>query len=80
MAQLHVSDAELAKLTTDISAVLDYAESIKQVVAQQQSALPVQQNVFREDVAHVCNGEKILAGAPEREDSLIVVPRIIKQS
>lgn len=81
ISQIHVQEHEIDSLIEDISAVLSYASSLKEIAlaARERYPLPKNSAVMRDDVVVPSNSELILQNAPEREGNFFVVPRIIKQ-
>lgn len=82
LARLEVSEAELAKLETEIPGILHFVETIKNVdtsVARRSREL---RNVMREDGDPHESGiytEKLLAQAPAREGDRIAVKQVISR-
>lgn len=83
LARLKLSDAEIAKLTPELAAIIGYVDQLSELdtrdVPPMAHALPVV-NVFREDVVVPSPGvEAMLANAPDREKSFFRVPKVLDQ-
>ena len=81
LARLQLTDAELATMTRQLSAILDYVDQLKQVntdgVEPLAHPLPVQ-NVFRDDEpAPSLPVEAALANAPDRHGDFYGVPAVL---
>jgi aspartyl-tRNA(Asn)/glutamyl-tRNA(Gln) amidotransferase subunit C len=81
LARLELSDAELAAMTPQLSAILDYVNQLQQVntdnVEPLAHALEVH-NVFREDEpAPSLPVEAALANAPDRRGNFYGVPAVL---
>jgi aspartyl-tRNA(Asn)/glutamyl-tRNA(Gln) amidotransferase subunit C len=82
LARLQLSDAELAHLTPQVSAVVDYVGQLQQVntegVEPLAHPLPIQ-NVFREDEPRPSLPvDAALANAPERHGDFYQVPAVLE--
>mgnify|MGYP003291155462 CR=1 FL=1 len=82
LARLYVSDEEKAKLTKDMSAIIEFADTLSKIdtdgVAPAAHAIPVQ-NVFREDVVKDSyKRDDILKNAPEKEAGCFSVPKVVE--
>ncbi len=82
LARLYVSDEQKAKLTKDMSAIIEFADTLSKIdtegVEPAAHAIPVQ-NVFREDtVQDSYNRDEILKNAPEKEAGCFSVPKIVE--
>jgi len=81
ISNISITEEEIPALMSKLSAVLSYAEYLKEIAAKgQPSALPQQTNIMRDDVVVPTPEEPLLALAPQREDNLFVVPMILKQN
>jgi aspartyl-tRNA(Asn)/glutamyl-tRNA(Gln) amidotransferase subunit C len=83
LARLKLSDAEVARLAGELSAILDYMDQLNELdtanVPPMAHALPVV-NVFREDEIVPSPGvEVVLANAPQRQGSFFRVPKVLDQ-
>jgi aspartyl-tRNA(Asn)/glutamyl-tRNA(Gln) amidotransferase subunit C len=81
LAKLKLSEAETEQYTEELNRVLTYIENLDHLdtkdVLPTVHVLPLQ-NVFREDETHLClPREEALANAPETEDGMFRVPRVI---
>jgi aspartyl-tRNA(Asn)/glutamyl-tRNA(Gln) amidotransferase subunit C len=81
LARLELSEADLAVMTRQLGAIMDYVNQLAQVntdgVEPLAHPLPVQ-NVFRPDEpAPSLAVEEALANAPERRDGFYVVPAVL---
>jgi aspartyl-tRNA(Asn)/glutamyl-tRNA(Gln) amidotransferase subunit C len=82
LARLGLSEGDKKKFTEQLSRILDYAETINKLdtknVQPTSHAIPMK-NVFRPDKAVPCDDVgSILANAPELEDNLFAVPKIME--
>ena len=82
LARLQLSDAELAHLTPQVSAVVDYVSQLQQVntegVEPLAHPLPIQ-NVFREDEPRPSLPVDVaLANAPQRHGDFYQVPAVLE--
>ncbi|MDP9021110.1 MAG: Asp-tRNA(Asn)/Glu-tRNA(Gln) amidotransferase subunit GatC [Actinomycetota bacterium] len=83
LARLALSDDDVQRLAPQLSKILEYAEQVGQVAADDVVATshpyPLH-NVLREDaVAPSPPREDLLAAAPAVEDDRFVVPRIVAE-
>ena len=81
LARLDLDDAVLEPFAEQISTILDYVDTLKNVdtegVAGTSHAISLT-NAFREDEPHQhLDRERALANAPEKEDGAFTVPRVI---
>ena len=81
LARLELSDAELATLTGQLSAIVDYVAQLQQLdtegVEPLAHALAVQ-NVFRADEPAPClPADEALANAPDRRGDFYGVPAVL---
>ena len=83
LARLALSDDEVAELAPQLSAILDYAQQIGQVAAEDVPAsthpFPLR-NVLRADEPRPSlTRDEVLAGAPEVEQDRFAVPQIVSE-
>ena len=82
LARLELSDAELADMTRQLSAVLDYVQQLNQVntAGVEPLAHPLDiQNVFRADEpAASLPADAALSNAPDRRDNFFAVPAVLE--
>ena len=83
LARLELTDDEIALYTEQLSAILDYAESLQQVdtshVAPTPYVLPVY-NVMREDEPRPClSNEAALANAPASANGFFKVRAVFEE-
>ncbi|MCG8472860.1 MAG: Asp-tRNA(Asn)/Glu-tRNA(Gln) amidotransferase subunit GatC [Desulfobacterales bacterium] len=81
MARLNVDDGEVEKLAGQSGEILAYVDTLEAVdtegVLPTTHATPLS-NAFRDDVVHEHPGvEKTLGNAPESEDGMFVVPKVV---
>ena len=81
LARLDLKEDEIAKFSTELSAILGYIEKLGELntddVEPLAHCLPVH-NVFREDAAkQSLDVEKALANAPQRADDYFKVPKVL---
>lgn len=82
LAKLEVSDAEVAKLESELPAILSFVETIQQVSSDMKEASPDHRNVMREDEEPHESGKytvDILAAAPATRDNQVVVKQVISR-
>jgi aspartyl-tRNA(Asn)/glutamyl-tRNA(Gln) amidotransferase subunit C len=82
LARLGLSEKEKETLVKQLSAILDYAETINKLdtknVAPTSHAIPMK-NVFRQDELKPFEDIKaILANAPDERDNMFSVPKIME--
>ena len=82
LARLELTEAELATMTRQLSAILDYVNQLQQVdttgVEPLAHPLPIH-NVFRDDEpAPSLPVDAALANAPSRRDSFYGVPAVLE--
>ena len=82
LARLGITEEEKVKFAKQLSAILEYAEILKKIntdkVPPSPHAVPMK-NVLREDQVVPCeNVDDILANAPEEENHMFRVPRILE--
>ncbi|OGC04786.1 asparaginyl/glutamyl-tRNA amidotransferase subunit C [candidate division WOR-1 bacterium RIFOXYA12_FULL_43_27] len=83
LARLNLTEEEKKLYGEQLSNILDHAEELQKLntdkVAPTSHAIPMK-NVFREDKAIPCKNTKdIMANAPEEQDHMFKVPRIIEE-
>lgn len=82
LARLEMNAAEMDEFTGQLNAILHYADKLNGLetkdILPTAHVLPLQ-NVFREDKVGTClPREEALANAPEAEDGMFRVPRVIE--
>ena len=82
LARLGLTEEEKKRFTEQLSNILEYAETINKLdtknAAPTSHAIPMK-NVFRDDKAIPCeNTADILANAPEKENNMFAVPKIME--
>lgn len=82
LARLEMSDADLAKMTEQLSAILNYVDQLKQVPTEgvEPLAHPLKvHNVFRADEANESLPvNEALANAPDRRSDYFGVPAVLE--
>lgn len=82
LARLELSDAELARMTQQLSAILEYVDQLKQVPTDgvEPLAHPLNiHNVFRADEpALSLPVDSALANAPDRQGDFFGVPAVLE--
>ena len=81
LSRLELTDDEVSQFSTQLSAIFEYIEKLNELdtenVAPLAHCLPVS-NCFRDDVVKESLGtEKVLANAPQRDESFFKVPKIL---
>jgi aspartyl-tRNA(Asn)/glutamyl-tRNA(Gln) amidotransferase subunit C len=82
LARLELSNAELATLTLQLSAIVDYVDQLQQVptdgIEPLAHPLPIH-NVFREDEpVPSLTVDEALVNAPDRRDGFYGVPAVLE--
>jgi aspartyl-tRNA(Asn)/glutamyl-tRNA(Gln) amidotransferase subunit C len=81
LARLELSDADVTRMTPQLSAILDYVDQLKQVNTEgvEPLAHPLNvHNVFRDDEPAPCLPvDAALANAPARHDDFFSVPAVL---
>lgn len=81
LAQLNLSDAEVAKFSTQLTSILQYVDRVKEVTISDDVKRDFRKiNVFREDENPHEAGEDreaILVEMPQLEDNMLVVQKIL---
>jgi aspartyl/glutamyl-tRNA(Asn/Gln) amidotransferase C subunit len=79
ISNITITEDEIIPLMNKLSAVLSYAEHLKDIVESKKEAeLPCQVNITRPDVVVETPAEPLLELAPQREENFYVVPMILK--
>ena len=84
LARLSLTDEEQQRYTGQMEAILSYIEHLNQLdtaTVEPTSHAGAGTNVWREDTAKPSSPdtiERLLANAPEREDTFLKVPKIIE--
>ncbi|SCY88883.1 Asp-tRNA(Asn)/Glu-tRNA(Gln) amidotransferase subunit GatC [Desulfoluna spongiiphila] len=81
LARLNVDDGDVEKLAAEIGDILSYVDTLEKVdtdgVEPTTHAIDLT-NAFREDVVHPHPGASAtLANAPDKEDEMFVVPKVV---
>ncbi|MBS4032396.1 MAG: Asp-tRNA(Asn)/Glu-tRNA(Gln) amidotransferase subunit GatC [Clostridiales bacterium] len=82
LARLEMDDSEMEAYTEQLNAILQYADKLNRLDTEKiqptAHVLPLN-NVFREDRVRPClPREEALANAPDEEDGMFRVPRVIE--
>jgi aspartyl-tRNA(Asn)/glutamyl-tRNA(Gln) amidotransferase subunit C len=81
LARLKLSDADVARYASQLTAILGYVDQLKEVdvTGAQPMAHPLPlQNVLREDVVTpALSVEAVLANAPARDGPYFAVPKVL---
>jgi len=83
LARLEVSDEEVARLETEIPAILGFVEEIQRVATKEEIGDVSLHNVMREDVNAHESGlytTDLLAAAPATKDNRVVVKQVISRN
>ncbi len=82
LARLDVQDAEVARLQTELSSIIEYVDSLSRIdtsEADPMSHMHGIHNVWREDrLQQTLNTERYLKNAPASEQGFIKVPLVIE--
>lgn len=82
LARLEVSEAEMAKLETEIPSILSFVDTIQKAHVEAAAGAPVVRNVLRADEHPIESGtytETLLAAAPARDGDRVVVKQVISR-
>ena len=82
LARLEVGSDELAKLETEIPAILHFVDTIQKVSAGAEATSPALRNVMRADENPIESGEytkTLLDAAPAREGDRVAVKQVISR-
>lgn len=83
LARLEISDEELARLETEIPAILSFVETIQQVASDIQEESPEHRNIMRADEHPHESGaftHDLLAAAPAQRDNQVIVQQVISRT
>ena len=83
LSRIRLSDAEVSRLGSELSVILDYMGQLNQLdtdgVEPTAHPLPIR-NVFRPDEPHPSiDPDDALANAPQREGTFFRVPKVLDQ-
>jgi aspartyl-tRNA(Asn)/glutamyl-tRNA(Gln) amidotransferase subunit C len=83
LSRLALSDSQIHEFSTQLSAILEYVAKLNELdtssVEPLAHCLPVH-NVFRADEVKPSLGtQKVLANAPQHDDSFFLVPKILDE-
>jgi aspartyl-tRNA(Asn)/glutamyl-tRNA(Gln) amidotransferase subunit C len=85
LAKLEFASEELDALTTELNAVLDYIDQLKELDVSNVAPLEnlneaVEQSALRKDIARPSlSVEKALSNAPKAADNYFLVPKVLAQ-
>ena len=82
LTRLEISDAEVAKLETEIPGILSFVETIQQVETESKPISPEHRNIIRADSDPHESGmytEELLSAAPAREGDKVAVKQVISR-
>ena len=84
LARLNCTDQEIATFTTQLAAILDYFNQLRELnttdVEPLSHCLPIH-NIFRQDrILPSLSNEQALANAPRRDGEFFAVPKILDDS
>jgi aspartyl-tRNA(Asn)/glutamyl-tRNA(Gln) amidotransferase subunit C len=81
LARLQLSPEEVARMTDDLAAILDYVDTLRELdttdVEPMTHAVPFDCPLRPDQVAPSLSMEEALSNAPRREGSFFEVPRIV---
>jgi aspartyl-tRNA(Asn)/glutamyl-tRNA(Gln) amidotransferase subunit C len=82
LARIAVSDADVPHLQGELNAILAFVEQLNEVdvtgVEAMTSVTPMVMKKRQDVVTDGNNPERVLANAPQRDDSYFVVPKVIE--
>jgi aspartyl-tRNA(Asn)/glutamyl-tRNA(Gln) amidotransferase subunit C len=83
LARLAVDDDEVARLAPQLSQILEYAEQVSEVAADDvpptSHPYPLRNVTRADEVRPSLERESLLAAAPDSEDEMFAVPRIVAE-
>jgi aspartyl-tRNA(Asn)/glutamyl-tRNA(Gln) amidotransferase subunit C len=83
LARLAVDDDEVARLVPQLSQILEYAEQVSEVAADDvpptSHPYPLRNVTRADEVRPSLERESLLAAAPDSEDEMFAVPRIVAE-
>lgn len=82
LARLDVADEELAKLETEIPAILGFVETIQNVATAATPPSPEHRNIMRDDANPHESGihtRDLIDAAPAQKDDQVVVKQVISR-
>lgn len=82
LAQLELTDAELASIRHDLDAILDYVDQLTELdvddVEPTTHAVPLHLTLRADDVVKTLTRDEVLQNAPAAQDGLFQVPRVVE--
>ena len=77
-SRIELKEQEIAGMLKELEDMLSYAERISNVVIDHGCAPHKNTNLFRDDIVQVTAYQSLLDQAPDVEQNLFVVPKIIE--
>ena len=82
LARIAVSDDEARRLTSELSAILDWVDELNEVdvagVEPMVSVIPMDMKKRADEVTDGGRPDDIVANAPAREDHFFAVPKVVE--
>jgi aspartyl-tRNA(Asn)/glutamyl-tRNA(Gln) amidotransferase subunit C len=82
LARIAVNDADVPHLQGELNAILAFVEQLNEIdvkgVEAMTSVTPMVMKKRQDAVTDGNNAERVLANAPQRDDSYFVVPKVIE--
>lgn len=78
LSKIELTNEEVELVVNSLQDILTYAAKVQEIAADVQIPSSQNVNVFREDIIERTNPEPLLEQAPDRQDNLFVVPKILE--
>ena len=82
LARIAVAEDEVPKLQQELNAILSFVEELEAVnvdgVEPMTSVIPMKMRMRADEVTDHAGAATIVGNAPEREDSMFTVPKVIE--
>jgi aspartyl-tRNA(Asn)/glutamyl-tRNA(Gln) amidotransferase subunit C len=82
LSRLDLSEDEIAKFSSQLSAILEYVEKINQLDTSKAEplahCLPISNCLRTDEVKPSLGTEKTLSNAPDRDEQFFIVPKILE--
>lgn len=83
LARLALDDAEVERMVPELNSILDYAEQVGEVAADEvpptTHPYPLHNVLRADEPGEVLDRDELLSGAPESDGERFVVPRIVSE-
>lgn len=82
LARIAVAEEEVPKLQQELNAILSFVEELEAVdvegVEAMTSVIPMKMRMRSDEVTDHAGASVIVGNAPEREDSMFTVPKVVE--